>query len=413
MEAGAVIVAAGAGVRMGTAAGLRKQYLTLEGTPVLLRALAAFEEVASVREIVVVVPAEDVEWVDRQWLAPRRRGRVLKAVAGGPSRQASVSRGREALSEACRWVVVHDAARPLVTPGLIQRVLAAAQETGAAVAGVPVTDTVKRVDGSGRVLETLPRESLRAIQTPQAFRRDVLTRAHQLEELLHQVTDDAALVEHLGIPVTVVDGDPDNIKLTRPRDLAWAQALLRDRKDAAPEAPSPRETSSGFSSSGFPLPFRVGYGFDVHRLVEGRPLILGGVSIPWAKGLMGHSDADVLAHAVTDAVLGAAGLGDIGRHFPDTDEAYRGADSIDLLARAVNLAAARGWRVGQVDATVVAQEPKLAPYISEMEERLAGALGVGAGCVNVKASTSEGLGFAGRGEGMAAYAVAVLWRHEG
>lgn len=383
----------------------RKQYVALEGVPVLLRALTAFERVAAVDEIVVVVPEEDVAWVEAEWLAPRRGRQRLVAVAGGASRQESVARGCAALSPSCRWIIVHDGARPLVTPAVIERVLEGARSTGAAVCGLPVTDTIKRVDEAGRVVETLPRESLRAIQTPQAFRRDILERAHAQEDLLAAVTDDAALVERLGVPVIVVEGDPANMKLTVPADLDRARQLL-----AAAAAPAEAAMPSGAPAAPRPAvpALRIGQGFDVHRLEPGRPLILGGVSIPWEKGLVGHSDADVLAHAITDSILGAAGLGDIGRHFPDTDPAYKGADSLVLLRRAVDMAAQAGWAVAQVDATVIAERPRLAPYIDSMREALAEAMGTSPGAVNVKASTSEGLGFAGRGEGIAALAVALL-----
>lgn len=391
---GAVIAAAGQGLRMGMIGDgpqEKKQYVTLEGVPVLLRALEAFESVPAVDEIVVVVPEDDVNWVEAEWLAPRRGRQRLHVVAGGASRQESVARGCAALSPECRWVIVHDGARPLVTRDVIERVLEGARSTGAAVCGLPVTDTIKRVDGAGHVVETLPRDALRAIQTPQAFRRDILERAHGQEDLLAAVTDDAALVERLGIPVAVVEGDPANIKLTVPADVEEARRLLAASRPAA----------------AVPL-LRIGQGFDVHRLEAGRPLILGGVAIPWEKGLAGHSDADVLAHAITDGVLGAAGLGDIGRHFPDTDPAYKGADSLGLLRRAVEMAAEAGWAVAQVDATVIAERPRLAPHIDGMRQALAAALGVAPGAVNVKASTAERLGAVGRGEGIAALAVVLL-----
>lgn len=387
---------------MGSGAGPRKQFLTLNGVPVWMRSLAAFEQVDGVAEIAVVVPEGEGDRIEEEWAArfgERSGNKPVRFVAGGPTRQESVARGLAALSDTCRWVVVHDGVRPLVTPSLIERVLAAARVSGAATAGIPVSDTVKRVDEDGRVVETLPRAALRAIQTPQAFSRELLERAHARarDEGAGAATDDAALVERLGAAVTVVEGDPGNIKLTYPADRDVAAALLRRREGPAPGL----------------VPVRVGHGFDVHRLEEGRPLILGGVVIPWEKGLAGHSDADVLTHAVIDSVLGAAGLGDIGRHFPDTDPAYRGADSMELLRHVVAMVADRGWAVGQVDGTVVAQRPKLAPYIEAMRASLAAALQVEPGAVNVKATTSEGLGFAGRGEGMAAYAVSVLVRADG
>jgi len=385
--AGAVIVAAGAGKRMNAPVG--KQYLPIGGKPMLVHALEAFERTAAVDAVALVVPAADLD--EGRRLAERYGLRKVIAVApGGAERQHSVRSGLEALVAArpdLAWVLVHDAARPLVTPEVIERTLAAARETGAAVPGVPVKDTIKTVDDGGRVLETPERGRLRAVQTPQAFRADLLLRAHRQAEADGFLgTDDAVLVERLGVPVRVAEGDPRNVKVTTPDDLALVR-VLSEREEAM---------------------IRIGQGFDVHAFAEGRKCIIGGVPIPFEKGLLGHSDADVLLHALADAVLGALGLGDIGKHFPDTDPAYKDADSAGLLARVWSLAKERGYALGNADCTVLAQRPKLAPHIGAMRARIAELLEADAERVNVKATTTERLGFVGREEGVAAQAVVLL-----
>ncbi|MDR7519815.1 MAG: 2-C-methyl-D-erythritol 4-phosphate cytidylyltransferase [Armatimonadota bacterium] len=373
---GAIIVAAGASTRL--PGEVPKPFLPLGGRWVLERALAAFEATASIERVVVVVGTAHV--------APARarlRGKVGAVVAGGPDRRDSVAAGLEALPDA-GWVVVHDGARPFVTPALIDRVLEAARRSGAATAGLPVTDTLKEVTGD-RVRRTVDRSTLWAVQTPQAFRGEVLREAHRRIGWSQPVTDDAELVERLGTEVVVVPGDPGNLKITTPQDLELARRLV--------------ETGT---------PVRVGVGYDTHRLVPDRPLVLGGVRIPHPRGLAGHSDGDALAHAVADALLGAAGQRDIGAHFPPDDPAYRGADSLRLLAEVARRLRAEGWSVVNVDAVVQAESPRLSPFVAAMRERLAGALGVEPERVAVKATTGEGLGPIGREEGIAAQAVALL-----
>ncbi|WP_084413202.1 2-C-methyl-D-erythritol 4-phosphate cytidylyltransferase [Desulfovirgula thermocuniculi] len=383
----AVIVAAGRAARMG---GVNKQFLPLGGLPVLARSLLAFEAAPSVEECVVVAPPGETGRV-----AVLARGewgcrKVVAVVPGGESRQESVLAGLLALSPRTGMVIVHDGARPLLEPELVEAVLAEANHWGAATLAVPVRDTVKEADGDGFVARTLPRERLWLAQTPQAFRFALLLEAHRrARELGLAATDDAALVEALGHPVRLVRGSYRNLKITFPEDYEAALALV-----------------------GGVMPVRFGFGYDVHRLVAGRPLVLGGVTVPFPLGLEGHSDADVLLHAVMDALLGAAGLGDIGRHFPDTDPHYAGASSLWLLEQVGQMLSQKGFRVQNIDATLVAQAPRLAGYIPAMEHNIARALGVDAARVNVKATTTEGLGFAGRGEGMAAYAVAALGYRE-
>jgi 2-C-methyl-D-erythritol 2,4-cyclodiphosphate synthase len=268
---------------------------------------------------------------------------------------------------------------------LIGRTIAAAAESGAAIAAVRAQDTVKRVDAHGRIVATLPRDEIFLAQTPQAFRIDVLRQALATGV---DATDEAVLVERAGHPVSVVDGDPRNLKVTTPDDLMIAERLM------SPAATMPR--------------LRIGNGYDLHRLESGRPLILGGVTIPFDKGLQGHSDADAVCHAVTDAILGAAGAGDIGRHFPDSDATWKDADSIDLLRRAARVVASSGYAIVNVDVTVIAQRPKLSPHASAMQQNVADALGVGASQISIKGKTNEGVDSMGAGESIAVHAVALL-----
>jgi 2-C-methyl-D-erythritol 4-phosphate cytidylyltransferase/2-C-methyl-D-erythritol 2,4-cyclodiphosphate synthase len=290
------------------------------------------------------------------------------------------------------WVLVHDAARCLLQPGDVAALLDACRDDPVGgVLALPLADTLKQADASGRVLATLPRDDKWLAQTPQMFRLGVLARALQAHEAtgFAGITDEASAVEALGLAPRLVRGRTHNIKLTYPEDFAVAQALL---------------------STTEPAPWRVGEGWDVHALVPGRRLVLGGVEIAHERGLLGHSDADALLHAITDALLGAAGLGDIGTWFADTDERYRDADSMALLARVAAEVRARGWQPVNVDATVVAQAPRLGPYRAAMQANVARAVGVAASAVNVKAKTAERLGPVGQGLAIEARAVVLLHR---
>ncbi len=387
-----VLVAAGRGARMG--APKNKVLLELCGVPVLIRTLEAFVRTGAVQGTVLVVGVGEQETVDTLLRQYGLRERVNAIVAGGAHRQASVANGLTAVPPDAEIILVHDAARPLVTEAVILDTISAARAQGSGVAAIPLKDTVKRVDARDIVLDTPPREALRAVQTPQTFRAALLRDAYAWAQKTGLVaTDDAALVEGMGEAVQLTHGDVENIKITTPEDLAVAESILRARN----------------GESIAPV-MRVGTGYDVHKLVVGRKLILCGVEVPFEKGLLGHSDADVAAHALSDALLGAAGLGDIGRHFPDTDPAYKGADSIELLRQVAAKVAARGYCVGNVDVTIVAQRPKLKDYIPRMTEVLAGALQVDAAQVNVKATTTEGMGFEGEGLGISSQAVATLIR---
>jgi 2-C-methyl-D-erythritol 4-phosphate cytidylyltransferase/2-C-methyl-D-erythritol 2,4-cyclodiphosphate synthase len=309
----------------------------------------------------------------------------------------------QAVGDSTDIVIVHDAARPFASADLVSRTIAAAAESGAALAALPATDTVKRSGAPSDagaadrlVAETLPREEIYLAQTPQAFRRDVLGRALALAESASEATDEAMLAEKSGARVRLVEGETTNIKITTRSDLAIAEAIARGDRAAARGAAEP-ETR-----------MRVGTGYDLHRLVEGRPLILGGVAIPFDRGLAGHSDADAVCHAVTDAVLGAAGAGDIGRHFPDADPAWRDANSLELLRRAMAIVRDRGYEVANVDVVVIAERPRLAGHVDAMRASVAAALGVAPDNVSVKGKTNEGVGELGAGLAIAVHAVALL-----
>jgi 2-C-methyl-D-erythritol 4-phosphate cytidylyltransferase / 2-C-methyl-D-erythritol 2,4-cyclodiphosphate synthase len=375
----AIIAAGGRGERFG--AGRPKQLLTLGGVSILQRSVEALLAHPRIHDMVVALPAE-IAAAPPDYL--RRHDKPVVVVEGGARRQDSVARAFARVPAGADIVVIHDAARPLVSADLIERTVAAAATDGAAVAAVRATDTVKRGGIDGLVVETLPREQVYLAQTPQAFRVEVLRDALAIAG---DATDEATLAEKAGHSVRLVEGEPGNVKITTPADLNAAER----RVTAAPVV-------------------RIGQGYDLHRLAQGRSLVLGGVTIPFDLGLMGHSDADVVCHAVTDAVLGAAGLGDIGRHFPDTDPRFKGADSVALLAAACGLVREAGYSVVNVDVTVIAERPKLAPHADAMRRNLAGALGCDVAQVSVKAKTNEGVESMGNGTSMAAHAVALIAR---
>jgi 2-C-methyl-D-erythritol 4-phosphate cytidylyltransferase/2-C-methyl-D-erythritol 2,4-cyclodiphosphate synthase len=353
---------------------------------VLQRSIDAFAASPRVDQVVVVAPPE-FSAPDALTLAPVVT-KPCRVVAGGARRQDSVAIGFDAVADQADIIVVHDAARPLVSADLIVRTIEAAVESGAAIAAIPARDTVKRASGDGRfVTDTLPRETVFLAQTPQAFRRDVLRAAVDLGRRGVEATDEAALAAQAGHPVRLVEGDPRNIKITDPDDLAVARAFTGE--------------ISGV---------RVGTGYDLHRLAEGGRLVLAGIEVPFEKGPVAHSDGDVVCHAVTDAILGAAAAGDIGQHFPDTDARWMDARGLDLLGRAVAVVRERGYRVANVDVVVILERPKLGPHVVEIRRQVAEVLGVGVDAVSVKGKTNEGIDAVGRGEAIAAHAVALLDR---
>lgn len=358
---------------------INKQFMSVAGQPVLTRTLLSLAEY--VGECIVVARSGEEEMCRQAALGIKD----VKVITGGLTRQDSVFNGLEqALGE---FVLIHDGNRPLASSALIQRVIEAASGHGAAIPAIPVVDTIKEVS-QGEVQSTLPRHLLRAVQTPQVFRRDLLLKAYRHASANQlEVTDDSALVEALGHPVAVVEGERTNLKITTPDDIQRVNDILLGRGQTI---------------------IRTGIGYDVHQLVPGRRLILGGVDIPFEKGLLGHSDADVLIHAIMDAMLGAAAMGDIGRHFPDTDSAWAGADSCGLLAQVVRILEEGGFHLVNIDAVVIAQRPKISPYIPEMIDKISQSTNLETAGISIKATTTEGLGFTGRGEGIAAQSVCTI-----
>ena len=391
--------------------GIPKQFLEVAGKPILLHTLERVLSVEHVIQVVIALPPEHIPTAQAILQQAQLRADI-QCTSGGPNRQESVRNGTAHARQDADIIMVHDAVRPVCPRDMMLRVLDAAWKKGAAVPGIPATETIQRVSRSGRVLSTPPRRELFAIQTPQAFHagilKSALERAHS-EGFLG--TDESSVVRWAGHPVFVVPGSPDNIKITRPLDLEIAERLMAGGPAAGEPAAgqSAGKNAVDRSESGF----RVGHGIDYHRLVEGRKLILGGVEIPFEKGLEGHSDADALAHAVCDALLGAAGMGDIGRHFPDTDTAHRGRPSLEFLQEVRAKLAAEGWSIRNVDATLLLQRPRVAPHALAMRQNIAASLGLSVSEVNVKATTTEGMNAEGRGEGISAHSVALIYKKYG
>jgi len=386
MKTVAIIPAGGSGKRVG--APMAKQYLLLHALPVLVRTLLVFQKVEAISDIIVVVPGDDVLSVRKQVVEKYNLTKVAAVVAGGRQRQDSVACGLRAVKLPCDIVMVHDAVRPFVTEDMIIRVLAAAAGCGAASLGIPAKDTIKETTEDGIVKTTLPRRNLWQTQTPQAFSYNLLRRAYEAAEKDHYYgTDDASLAERIGAKVQMITGSDENMKITTPEDVKMAESLL---KAAAARQRRPR----------------AGLGYDSHRFAKDRKLKLGGVEIPFDRGLAGHSDADALLHAVCDALLGMAGAGDIGRHFPDNDPAFKDISSLVLLERVGRIVESRGVSIENIDATVVLEKPRLAPYAQAMAANIARALKIPETAVNIKAKTNEEMGFAGRGEGIAVWATA-------
>ena len=365
-----------------------KQFSELLGVPILIHAIRAFRQVPAIGAIIVVAPAQHRE-LTCALLTQYQLDDHCTVLIGGKLRQDSVRIGLAQVTDDSSLVAVHDGARPLIAPQDIQRCLDAAATHGAAIMAVPVKDTLKAVADDTTIRHTVERAGLWQAQTPQVVQTALLKEAFAKADLDGFVgTDEASLLEHGGWPVAVVQGSETNLKITRPDDLPMAEAILMKQQS--------------------PPQMRIGHGFDAHRLVAGRPLILGGMKIPHELGLLGHSDADVLTHALCDAILGAIGAGDIGRHFPDTDPQYKGISSIKLLAQVIGLATERHFRLHNADITVVAQRPKLASHFPAMQKILAEACRVEPDAINLKASTTEKMGYTGREEGISAHAVVLM-----
>ncbi len=389
-----VIPAAGSGSRMASA--IPKQFQRIDGQAVLIHTITPFLAERRIAEVVIVAAARQLQRTRELCEAAFPTETRLRFVCGGSRRQDSVKAGIEAAE--APLIMVHDAARPMVTAALIGRCCTALEKERAFVVAVPVADTIKRVE-NGMVQATIDRTALFRAQTPQGAPRAVFMAAFQQ---LHgaEVTDESALFERAAIPVHLVSGEESNFKITRQEDLRLARTLLGEQqKDAARMA-----------EAGFP---RIGHGFDAHRLVDGRQLVIGGVTIPFAQGLDGHSDADVLTHALCDALLGAVGLGDIGKFFPDSSDEFKDICSLKLLSEVTSKVYTRGFRLGNADITIICQAPKMAPYISQMRENLCGSWADFPGwpdphAINIKATTEEKMGYTGRGEGISCHAVVLL-----
>ncbi len=370
MTTAAIIVAAGRGVRAG--GGVPKQWRPLAGSTVLGRTLAVFETHARVDRLVVVLHPDDIAEANL----------AAEVVPGGATRRDSVLAGLEAVEGACDRVLIHDAARPCVAPAVIDRVLAALEEAPGAAPALEVTDALW-TGADGIVTGTQDRSGLYRAQTPQGFHTEAILVAHRAFE--GDAADDVEIARAAGLDVRIVEGDRDNIKITRPEDFARAETILRGGMD-----------------------IRSGNGFDVHRFGPGDHVVLCGVRVPHDRSLQGHSDADVGWHTMTDAIYGALAEGDIGRHFPPSDPQWKGADSAVFLRHAVGLAGERGFRVANIDLTLICEHPKIGPHATDMIARTAEVTGVEAGRISIKATTSERLGFTGRGEGIAALATVTL-----
>jgi len=379
--ASGLIPAAGRGERFGK--GQSKVFIEVAGWPLIAYTLLAFQECPDISEIVLVVREDDLARAeDLRELAPK----ITAIVQGGTERTESVRRGLKHVRG--ELVAVHDGVRPLVTSELISRTVRAAAEHGAAVAAVPATDTIKEAGDDNFVLRTPDRSRLWLIQTPQTFRTDLLRWAYDAAARDRvTATDDAALVERIGEPVKLVMGSYDNIKVTRPEDVAFLEAKL-GRSSSLGQAQPALHPAEGWE-------MRIGNGIDFHRISPDRRLVLGGVHFPGEPGLDGHSDADIILHAISDALLGAACLGDIGQHFPDTDPRFKDADSLKLLEEVGRLVAAAGWTAVNIDATLLGEHPRIAPKTREMAENVARALGIDPSHVSIKGTTTEGMGAIG------------------
>ena len=382
----AIIPAAGSGSRMGT--DVPKQFLELNGVSILIQTVDRFLQVSDIRYIAIALPAAyrpAAQQAFQMYFSQDQYQRLL-LVTGGATRQESVLAGLHALPPETKFVLVHDGARPFVSYSLIEQCLQAVMRNGAAILAIPVRDTIKQVNSSGEIVGTVDRSHLWQAQTPQGAAVDLLCKAYDIARRDgFEGTDEASLLENAGIPVHVVEGSEENIKITRPDDLKLATNINKESNM-----------------------LRIGHGFDAHRFKIGRHLILGGVDIPFDLGLEGHSDADVLVHAFIDGLLGAMGLGDIGHHFPDKDPQYKDISSLKLLEEVIRLVQEQQFVICNADITVVCQRPRLAPFVDEMRTNMATACFVTQDCINIKATTTEMMGYTGRGEGIGVHAVVLL-----
>ena len=374
-----IIAAAGQGKRLGSS--VPKQYLKIGGEYVIAKTIKAFEDIDEV-DYIFVVTNEDYTGTCAEIVESKGFSKVEGIVPGGSRRQDSVYNALQEINArkpGVSTVLIHDGARPFVEKEVILNVLEETENTGAAVACVAMKNSVRMMEAGGAASKSVDRTDYYSVQTPQGFRKSMLIEAYDMAlDDNFEGTDDASIVERAGYDIAIVDGDYGNIKITTKEDL--------------------------------PMENRVGTGFDAHQLAEGRKLILGGVEIPYDRGLLGHSDADVLIHAVMDALLGAAALGDIGKHFPDSDDTYKDISSLKLLAEVKKKLEENFYNIGNVDVTLIAQKPKISPYIDEMRDNISEVLGIDRTRVNIKGTTTEKMGFTGREEGIACEAVCSIYR---
>ncbi len=387
---GLAVPAAGRGLRFGSSE--NKIWAIIAGKTVLHRTLTSLQEHPEID--VIVLAGSSCDLVRLREVA-KEFSKIHAVVQGGATRADSVLQAVSALPSDCETVLVHDAARPFPSKNLISRIIVSVRELGSGIPGLAVSDTIKRCDADNRIQETMPREGLYRVQTPQGVRRsDVLTAYHQLGEAVSTLTDEAAVLENAGFPVFIVEGDAENIKVTMPTDIEYLEHKLSLSESGKMKLPN----------------IRTGFGYDVHQFAEGRELWLGGVKIPHTRGLLGHSDADVMLHSVCDALLGAAALGDIGVLFPDTDQKHKDRASIEFVREVQSRLAEAGWQISNIDIALLAEEPRIMMYRSEICKVIADGLQIGQDQVNLKATTAEKMGFVGRKEGVACWAVATIVR---
>ncbi len=393
MKVSVIIPAGGSGSRIKSKKA--KQYLSLDQIPILIHTLIVFERMKMINEMILVVPEKDLFYVQKELLPPYKLSKIKSVVAGGKERQDSVKNGLNEISNKTDIVVIHDAVRPFIHEKIISAVVSEAKITGAATAGVMSKDTIKIIKRNNLIAETIPRDNVWLTQTPQAFKYKILKKAYEkAHKDKYHATDDASLLERIGQKVKMVEGSYENIKITTPEDIIIAKALMKNKQD----------TKSYL---------RAGLGYDSHRFVTRRKFILGGVEIPSKKGLAGHSDADALIHAICDALLGAAGLPDIGRQFPDQDPKYKNISSLILLKKVKKMLVDNKYTVVNIDATVILEKPKISAYSEKMVSNIAEVLSVSKKNVSVKAKTNEGMGYIGKSEGIAVFAIATVMKNEG
>jgi len=385
-KAVAIIPAAGFGTRMRT--DQPKQYLSLCNIPILVHTVLKFLSAPCISSIIVVVPADHLKSTREMFCKHSLPEENITLVPGGRRRQDSVKAGLDQVPSEFEIVMVHDGARPLVEVELIERCCRAAADCGAVIAAVPVKDTIKKSSAANQILATVDRQSLWQAQTPQAMHRVLLAKAFALNGDA-DVTDEASLLEKAGIPVQLIPGKETNLKITRPEDLVLAEKIVCPKSE---------------------MKIRIGHGYDAHRFSTDRELILGGIAIPHSKGLAGHSDADVLTHALCDALLGAMGKGDIGKHFPDTDKSFHNIYSIKLLEQVIGLVEEQGMQICNIDMTIICQAPRLSAYLDQMRSLLSQSCRTDVDNINIKATTTEKMGFTGREEGISSHAVVLLQR---